>query len=147
MATSEFVEGAEGVACRVAEAEEDIFGLEDLARFNVDTAYPSVLDAEPGHAGGEVEDRAAIAKVLAQTADDGGQKVAADVGLGVVEDLPRGAVISQDLEHLFDPEILDPGIELAVGVGAGAPFAEEQIALRVERIALEETSSTDACVR
>ncbi len=59
------------------------------------------------------------------------------MGLSVEEDLSRCAVVGQDLEYLAHPRVVDPGVELAVGVGARAPFAEQQVALRVERVALE----------
>ncbi len=61
------------------------------------------------------------------------------MGFGVVEDRFRRPAGGEDLEDLVDPRIADPGVEFAVGVGAGASFAEEQIALGVEGVAAEES--------
>ena len=69
--------------------------------------------------------------LLPDAAHHPGQPVGADVGLGVGEDLFRGAGFDQLLQHLADAGVPGAGGELPVGEGAGAPLAKLHVALRV----------------
>ena len=63
------------------------------------------------------------------------EHVRADVGLGVISNVLRRAVRRELREHEADARVVRAGVELAVGEGARAAFAELHVALGVERAA------------
>ncbi len=67
-----------------------------------------------------------------QVAHDAGQQVGADMRLCEVQDFRRGAGLREFLQHLADAGVLRARVQLSVGESARAPFAELDVALRVE---------------
>ena len=75
-----------------------------------------------------------------ECADNQRQAVGAQVRTLLVEDRRLAVAIGQDLEDLEDVGAGHARGELAVAESAGSPFAEEVIALRIERPALVEAA-------
>ncbi len=67
----------------------------------------------------------------AQHGQDAVQAVGADVGARVVEDLRRRAARDQLLQQRHLQRVFHARVELAVGVGAGAALAEEEVAFGI----------------
>jgi len=82
----------------------------------------------PGPESGELMPEADLAPERKQLAADVlyhiAQDVGADMGFVLIQDVGRRPCGDKGLQHRRDAGIADPGGELSVGKGAGAPFAE-----------------------
>jgi hypothetical protein len=94
------------------------------------------LDQHVGHALLETDLTAERDDLLAQPLYDLHQLEGADVRVRHVQDLGRRAGVDELLHHLAAQvaRILDLAVELAVGEGAGAAFAELHVRFRVEHV-------------
>ena len=133
------VEPAESLTGGVAESEEDRVGFENVSRLELDAADATAVHDEARHAGGETKLGAKLDHPPPHPAHHRRQEVAADVRLGVIEDRTRRTTRGENLENLAHPGVADSGVELAIGVGAGAALTEEQIALGVEGFAAKKS--------
>ncbi len=77
---------------------------------------------------------------FAQSGDDFRKPIAADVWTGVHQDLRRGPVKREDLEHIAHrAPLVRPCVELSVTIGPGPAFAETVVAIGIDQpLAIEE---------
>ncbi len=134
------VEHGEGVARAVAQSHHGMVGLQPLALAAVlvqhfqggETAVLALaFDAHVTHALAEADLAAQADDLLAYSLDHLHQLEGADVRVRGIEDLWRCAVGDEFLHHLAAQvaRVLDLAVELAVGEGACAAFAELHIGL------------------
>jgi hypothetical protein len=110
-----------------------------LAARQHDPADGAVSKHEVGDTGAETHLPARLEDGLAHTGDDAGQLVRADVGMRVDEDVGARSVGHERLKHARDVASLSASrVELAVAVGAGAPFAEAVVAVGVDDVSLRD---------
>ena len=84
-------------------------------------------------AGVEMDLAAVLDDALAHGADDRGEFVGADVGVGLVEDGIRCAEVMEELHHtLHVPAFLRAGEEFAIGERTCSPLAETVVRLGIE---------------
>jgi hypothetical protein len=84
-----------------------------------------VANDECVHACGEEDGAAAGEDKIANTLDDEGKSVRADVGVCVDEDVGGGTEVAEGAEDIFDrAAFVRAGVELAVGEGTGTTFAK-----------------------
>ncbi len=83
--------------------------------------------------GAEADGAAEALDARDQVRDDVGQDVRPNMGLGVPKDVARGTGFDERLEDQSMQGVFRPGIELAVGEGAGTAEAELNVAFGVER--------------
>jgi hypothetical protein len=96
-----------------------------------------VLDEDRGDLGRQLEADPDRLEALAHRGQDLGQPIRADVRAGVDQDVGRRAVQREDLDHVADvAALVGPGVELAVGVGAGAALAEAVVAVGIDAAVL-----------
>ena len=105
------------------------FRLSPFVRVRRGSDHPPRAIRRPGCASGSY---APGLDLLAQVTAHGRQDVGTDVWMGAVAYVARGLGADESLEQEAGAGILDPGVELAVRIGAGAALAEEVVALRVE---------------
>jgi hypothetical protein len=121
-----------GVARAVADGQDgDVGG--DPSRAGHQPAQAAVGGLEVLQAAGETDLAAELLELAPQGADDQGQAVGAEVRAVLVENRGLAVAVGQDLQDAPD---VGPGAaagQLAVAEGAGAPLAEEVVALRVQR--------------
>lgn len=124
------------VACGVARGENDrsaegLLGTR-LQVYSLNAHRLVALEQQSGHLGLEVNLAAAAYDGVAHALDNLRQLVGADMRMGVDEDRRRGSVLAEHVENLLDAAaLLRAGVELAVGVSAGAALAEAVVALGV----------------
>ena len=126
----------EGVPRAVARGEyqalrADVLG--DAAGGDGDAAERAVPDVEPVEAGAEADLAAEGLDLAADTDDDPGEHVGAEVGLGVVGDGGLGTVVDEPGEDPGYAAVVRAGAEFAVGEGPGAALAELHVGLGVEQ--------------
>ena len=132
----------ETVARAVAQGEDDMIGVDGLAICQRDAAHAALAVGCFNDI--EIVDTRAEAVFAAQRFDGGTQAFhhrhqpeGADMRLADEQDFLGRAGADEFLQHLAAQmmRVLDAGIQLAVGKGAGAAFAELHIAFRVQHTA------------
>lgn len=120
------------VAGRMARGQDDGRPFDQFVAAP-DTAYPSVVHLQVGHPALEAEHAAGIEDRLPDVLHDARQLVGSDMGMGLEEDFGVGTVEDQRLERLVVvAAFLAAGEELAIGEGAGTPFAEGVVRFGVD---------------
>src|SRR6185369_9623431 len=129
----------EGVAGAVADGEHDMLGGDAFAAgqhhaANLAVAGGVAFDLDFLDLGPEAHFAAEFENVGAHLLDHADQPEGADVRLVDEEDFLRRAGLDEFLEHLAAVvlRVLDLAVELAVGEGAGAAFAELDVGIRVQ---------------
>src|SRR6185369_1837125 len=129
----------ERVAGTVADGEHDMVGGDAFAPGQHDAAHLAVaggvaFDLDFLDLGPEAHFAAEFENVGAHLLDHADQPESADVRLVDEEDFFRRAGLDEFLEHLAAMvlRVLDLAVELAVGEGAGAAFAELDVGIRVQ---------------
>ena len=106
-----------------------------------DATNPPVAQQEVRHAAVEAKHPARIGDRPPDIADDIGQLVGADMGMGFAEDFGRGAVKDERLQRLVViAALLAAREELAVGKGSRAALAES-----VVRVGIDGAVAVDPC--
>ena len=137
MNTPACVQHLEGVARAVAERQNDVAGGDFLAARQRHAAHAAACSmcrpvTRLWKRISPPSDSISRAHVL----DHADQPEGADVRLGDVEDFLRRAGLDEFGQHLAAEvaRVLDLAVELAVGEGAGAAFAELHVRFRVEHV-------------
>jgi len=128
------VQHAEGVAGAVAQGQDHMPRVQLLAAFQHHAGQLTVLDQQVGDLFLEAYFGAKGNHVLAHLLDHAGQAEGADVRFVDVQDLVRCTGLDELFQDLAAVvvRVLDLAVELAVGEGPGAAFAELHVGLGVE---------------
>ncbi len=99
----------------------------------VNAAQLAGFDREIGHVGIKMHHAAERFDGLPQTADNAGEFIGANVGMGIDEDVRMGTVLDQPAEDFVDvASLVRAGVKLAVRVGAGAAFAKAVVGMGID---------------
>ena len=126
-----------GVPRAVADRQDGQVGR-DVARAGHQALELAVGDLDVLDPAGEPDLAAHRLELAAEGPHDQGEPVRAEVRLGLVDDRGLAVAVGQDLEDLEHVGAGVPAGELAVAEGAGAPLAEQVVALGVEHAAAVE---------
>ncbi len=133
------------VAGGVAGGEDEAVGGELASVGGGDASDGAVVDQEAVDPCAEMDFAAGRSDRFAQGHDDFGEEVGTDVGVGVDEDAPGGAVGDECFVDLANGASLGgPGVEFAVGEGAGSAFAEAVVGVFDHAAFLEDGAEVEA---
>ena len=138
---AQLVQHGEGVAGAVADGEDDVLRLHLHGFASADAgraAHAAVFDQQAGQPRLKEHFPAQAHDLLPDGAHHGGQAVRAHVRARFPQNLLRRAEAGQRFQHFAAVDVLDAGIELAIGKRPGAALAELHVALRIERSAVPE---------
>ena len=129
------VEHGEGVPSGVPRAEHQLPARQPhlpLRPLGEDGGEGTVLDLQVSQTGLKADVRPQLQQAPAQPLEGDVEVVGAHVGLGVDENVLRGAAGHQLLQYKTVAQVLGAGVELAVGKGAGAALAELDIGGQIQ---------------
>ncbi|MNL01081.1 hypothetical protein D3C87_1215360 [compost metagenome] len=128
------VQHLEGVARAMAHGQHDVVGLDMFAVGERDAGDPAIFALQRFHFAGEAHFAAQLGDGVAHDFDHADQAEGADVRFGDVQDFFGRAGQDELLQHFFAVVlgVFDLAVELAVGEGAGAAFAELYVRFGVQ---------------